>query len=361
MIKHGSQVFRHQGTVQSAQSIASTLIGKLPIVPKITDELVRQKLSFSQTEAGKMVNEDLKAFGAEMKDEIKVINSQLKDMTEQRVKDAKKAEEERVKLAEELHTALQEAAKKDEAKKELQALNKRLANERHERLKDMEDLQKDKERYEKLLQDAAQSQKQLREKLNARSNIFGFSGNNSIPPYPVRTILGFPRFIGFMFWAVETVLSTMHAIAMIAEVDKGGSMNPVLVLWCIFWICFSYLFFSMGPNALTIFIVVCVFIARLCFGMAGAGFNTGVAHERSRSEASAREHSNNLAITSKAHREQEQALERERRERKLAREREEQEVARERRNIERRNRRLGAWEHDLEQRENWLNRIRRRW
>lgn len=283
MIKHGSQVYQHKGTVDSAQVIASTLIDRPHMVPKITDELVRQKLSFSQTEAGKMVNEDLKVFGAEMKDEIKIINGQLKDMTKQRAKDALEAEKERAKLAKELHGALQEAARKDEAKKELQALAHRLAEERRERLKDMEELKKEKERVEQLLKDTARSQKQLKGSLKTKSTSSSSFEKHAMPSSPEGTASGFLRFLGFGFWLLETIASIGLLLYIL---DQGGPLQPVLLLWCVFWIYFSYLFFSMGPNTLTIFIVVSIFIFAVSFAMLGVGYSTGVSHERSSNTAS---------------------------------------------------------------------------
>ncbi|KAF2794115.1 hypothetical protein K505DRAFT_242837, partial [Melanomma pulvis-pyrius CBS 109.77] len=145
MIKQGSQVSRHEGTVNSARKIAGKLVNKSSIVPKITDELVRQKLRFGQTEAGKMVSEDLKAFGADTKDEISSINIRLEEMAKQREEDALKAKKEKEQLQHELRTALQEATKKDEARREMEALNNRLEDEKRERAKAIQELKKEKE------------------------------------------------------------------------------------------------------------------------------------------------------------------------------------------------------------------------
>ncbi|CAO2653051.1 Nn.00g024620.m01.CDS01 [Neocucurbitaria sp. VM-36] len=327
MIKHGSQVSRHEGTVDSARNIASKLVNKSPIMPKITDELVKQKLRFSQTEAGKMVNEDLKAFGADMKDEINVISDRLKDMTKQREQDALTAKNEREQLEKELRTALQEAAKRDEARMEMQALNKRLANERRERLKDIEDLKREKERYEKLLDDTAKRQKQLKGAVKTRPPPSDSPRKNIIESYQVQTSSGFSRFVGLICWAAEMLCKIINfLVAMDQKHSLGGDVVLGMVVQWIFWIFFSFLFFSEGPKTLSLFIVICHLVYRLLVASNLIGYSKGASEERERNEASAKEQKTVLAITSAAE--------------MSALQYKEQELARERKKLENKTRKL---------------------
>lgn len=140
MIKRGSRDFQHEGSVKSAQNIAEQLINSSPIVPKINDALVRWKLRFNQTEAGKMVSEDLKVFGAEMKDEINSINGCLEAITREKKEAELKAQKEKELLEKQLREALQEVAYKDATRKEMQALNEPLKDEQRERTKEIQAL-----------------------------------------------------------------------------------------------------------------------------------------------------------------------------------------------------------------------------
>lgn len=279
MIKQGSQVFRHAGTVDSARAIASNLINKPPIVPQITDELVKQKLRFGDTEAFKLLNDDLKAYGADLKDEINIISNQLKDMTKQRAQDALAAKKEKEQLVKKLDSAFQEAAKREDASMELQALNKRLSIERSERLKDIQDLKKEKERYEKLLDDTAMHQKQLEQTLTIPTAF-----------YPVDAIFEFLRFVGMFSWGAETFYKIIaFCFIMNQHQNDGGDALFISLLQWIFWVPFSYLFFHNGPTTLSVFIAVCHLGYRLLITSHFLGYISGVSDEKENSKARAAE------------------------------------------------------------------------
>jgi hypothetical protein len=290
MIKHGSQISRHDGTADSARKIASKLVNKSPIVPKITDELVIQNLRFDETEAGKMVNEDLEAYGADVRDELNIINSQLKDMVKQREQDALTAKKEREQLEKQLRSALKEATKKNEAKTEMEALNKRLASERLERLSDIQDLRREKERYEKLLDDTTKRQKQLKDKLTTRPLSSDSFGKDFVGSYPVQTTFRFLRFVAILCWGAEMLYKIVSLLVIMSgHQSPGGDVIFGVVLQWTFWIFFSFLFFSDGPNLLSTFFVVCHVIYRLLVASNLLGFregySTGVSNERQRNEA----------------------------------------------------------------------------
>lgn len=271
MTEHGSQISRHEGTANSARNIASKLVNKPPIVPKITDELVKKKLRFKETEAGKLVNEDLEAYGADLKDEISFKNNQLEDLTRRSERDSLIAKNERERLERQLRSAFLEVAKRDEARIELEELKKRLSNERRDRLKDMQDLKKEKERFEKLLDDTAIRQKQMTQTLktqNAADSVwtsFEFSS------------LGFQRFLGIFCWGAEMLFKIVNALVVMGEDQSlGGDAIFWLVVQWTFWTIFSFLFFSDEPKTLSVFIAICHVIYRLIGASHVIGYNTGV-------------------------------------------------------------------------------------
>ncbi|OAL53518.1 hypothetical protein IQ07DRAFT_584237 [Pyrenochaeta sp. DS3sAY3a] len=271
MTEHGSQISRHEGTANSARNIASKLVNKPPIVPKITDELVKKKLRFKDTEAGKLVNEDLKAYGADLKDEISFKNNQLEDLTRRSERDSLIAKNEREQLERQLRSAFQEVAKRDEARMELEDLNKRLSNERRDRLKDMQDLKKEKERFEKLLDDTTMRQKQMTQTLKTQNASYKFQPSFEFPRF------GFQRYLGIFCWGAEMLFKIINALVVMGgdQTLEGNVIFWLVVQW-IFWAIFSFLFFSDGPKTVSVFIAVCHVIYRLLCASHVIGYNTGV-------------------------------------------------------------------------------------
>jgi hypothetical protein len=230
MIKHGSRVRSHDGTTTSARKITSDLVKKKTIVPKITDELVNKKLAFSQTEAGKMVNEDLEAYRKEHEDEM----AHMKREREQ-----------------------------DKAKME---------------------------QYEKELKDIKKSQEEMKQKLEVRK-VKSMPPLPSLPPLPsfaTSSHSRFSRWLGALCWFIISAIKILWGIA----ICKDGAHDDVESLWfpahSLFWIVFSFLFWTHGPGTVYTFITVSYIVCGLLIqsnviGFA-RGFTTGVVEERKRSE-----------------------------------------------------------------------------
>jgi hypothetical protein len=306
MIKHGSHVERHDGSIESAQKLVGKLIKKSPMVPKITRELVDEGLRFDQTEAGKMVNEGLQALSSDASAEIASIKSELAELAKQRVADSRKAEEEKARATKKLEDELKE--------------------------------------NEKLLHDTKESQKKLEQQIQKllsqpKSNAKHYIPLSNRIPSSSRTL----SVLSIFCWIIETFCKLM----------RFGDPNPsdVFKYWTVvhwlYWIPFTYLSYAAGPSALTLFVVFFHVLCRLLIAAMFIGSNEEkknaaqiVAEQKRRADGE----KNALVLANYS--EKSRLLQ------------EKERVESERKRLEKRNRKLGRWEDDLAERETWVGRWR---
>lgn len=191
MISHGSRVSRHHGSKDSAEEIIESLLAKPRVVVKIVDELVKNKKSFDQTDAGKIVDEALLALRAEMAREVAYITQQLKDADQLRKDEAVRERNERDKLErdlresarmelektsqkqEELYLAVKQK-NQEESEKALQILHARLAEEKIAWQKEQQEhttkLEDELKRNQELQAKTVKQQEKLRHVLEQKSS-----------------------------------------------------------------------------------------------------------------------------------------------------------------------------------------------
>ncbi|KAF3171363.1 hypothetical protein TWF788_009957 [Orbilia oligospora] len=99
MIGRGSKILRHDGSTKSAVRIVKEMLDRKPVVVKIVDEMVNQKMAFYQTDAGGVVQEGLKVLEGKLDSNVAALNDEITQLKKER-KDAENAVEDRVKKLE---------------------------------------------------------------------------------------------------------------------------------------------------------------------------------------------------------------------------------------------------------------------
>ncbi|KAF2730643.1 hypothetical protein EJ04DRAFT_500188 [Polyplosphaeria fusca] len=279
MIKHGSRVWRHDGTTLSAQKISGALITKRAMIPKITDELVNKKLSFGQTEAGKMVSEDLDSFGKDMKDDIAILNKRLQSMAKENADNAQKFKEEKERLQSDMMAG---------AKKNLDELKEQLARDKQARDEEIRSLKEESENYKKMLKDTENSQKRMRQRLKARK-----SKPILHAPLHMDTTRSYPSLssiFSIIFWLAESICVIIWTVKVCTSSSPNDTAVFALVAqWmAVIWVPFCWLFWRQGPGIIYTFIVIIIVTSitfyRQLVQAYFLGFITGVSKERERHE-----------------------------------------------------------------------------
>ncbi|KAK6348272.1 hypothetical protein TWF718_006079 [Orbilia javanica] len=99
MIGRGSKILRHDGSRKSAIRITEQILSRKPVVVKIVDEMVNQKMAFYQTDAGGVVQEGLRELEGKLDSNVVALNDEITQLKKEK-KDAEDAAEDRMKRLE---------------------------------------------------------------------------------------------------------------------------------------------------------------------------------------------------------------------------------------------------------------------
>ncbi|KAK6517966.1 hypothetical protein TWF506_005133 [Arthrobotrys conoides] len=99
MIERGSKILRHDGSRKSAVRIVKEMLDRKPVVVKIVDQMVNQKMAFYQTDAGGVVQEGLKVLEGKLDSNVAALNDEITQLKKER-REAESAVEDRMKKLE---------------------------------------------------------------------------------------------------------------------------------------------------------------------------------------------------------------------------------------------------------------------
>ncbi|KAK6341269.1 hypothetical protein TWF696_008352 [Orbilia brochopaga] len=142
MLARGSQILRHSGSRRSALRIVKMLLDREPVVIRIVEQTVRDRLPVGQTDAGTIVTDGLRDLEGKLVNNIASVNEEMADIKgrQEQIRKAAAAEAKRLEeewkraseqQREEIQRQMEEIKKKSEG--EIEELSGQLANARNEK------------------------------------------------------------------------------------------------------------------------------------------------------------------------------------------------------------------------------------
>ncbi|KAJ6263220.1 hypothetical protein Dda_1781 [Drechslerella dactyloides] len=142
MLARGSQILRHSGSRRSALRIVKMLLDREPVVIRIVEQTIRDKLPVGQTDAGSVVADGLRDLEGKLVDNIASVNEEMADIKgrQEQIRkyaaaEAKRLENEWKRASrqqrEEIERQMKEIRRKSE--QEVEELSGQLVNARNEK------------------------------------------------------------------------------------------------------------------------------------------------------------------------------------------------------------------------------------